>query len=455
VQDLRLSAYSAFSPLLSLDADGPKRVVMSTRSGIRILVSDEVARELHRQSPNIAQFNPKLRHDLVHAKILVPSNENELNVVLQENKQAQVDDRSLFLVVQATASCQLGCDYCGQLHTKRRLARTHADEIARRLEARLSSRRWENVRVGWFGAEPLNALAETFSLGTQLQTVAADHGVGFEGIIVTNGLKLSIEAAHILEKLNVNSIEVTLDGSREFHDARRGTKGGQPTYERIIKNLIAVRRTFGKRFRIIVRCNVDRRNQKGVILLINDLASRGGSDFIDHLYFAPIHNWGNTAEDDSLTLEEFSSLEIECFARTTSAGWQPSLIPGRVTIPCMVFKDGAELYDANGNIFNCTEVSYVPSYNVPLPNGWIGNRYATGHLARQDTPPARPFENFFERVQANEVPCAKCSILPICGGKCAKQWESGVAPCPPEKLNMPQRLALEQVVARASQITIS
>lgn len=451
---LKLSAYTVFSPELELDGRSV-RVAMSTRMGERLIIGSDTASQILANSECIRGISEDELSLLQKFGIIVTSNEDELSLVLQENAEARAKELKLFLVIQPTATCQLGCDYCGQLHSKKRLAQPHFTAIEDRLRTHLAAKKWDSLEIGWFGSEPLNAVEEMTSLGGRLQAIAADYDVPFSGLIVTNGVRLTLDAARRLDMLNVQRVEVTLDGGPEYHDARRSTKAGRTTYERIVKNLEAMRAEFGSRFEVVVRCNVDRRNKDGVAPLIEDLRRRGGPDLIDHVYFAPIHNWGNAAESEALSLAEFASLELEWFVRLYQAGWSPRLIPGRVTTPCMVFMEGAELYDAYGNVFNCTEVSYVPAYEIETADQGRMNRYAVGHLSKPTTNRPRPFSNFFELVKNGNVPCAACHLLPACGGKCAKQWEEGTPPCPPEKVNLPQRLALDTLIARSARLALA
>jgi uncharacterized protein len=273
-------------------------------------------------------------------------------------------------------------------------------------------------------------------LSPALIAIAADHGANYSSTIVTNGLRLTPVIALELETVHrVRAADVTLDGPQAVHDVRRHTKNGQPSFARILENLVAVSQMPGVTMQLSVRCNVDRHNADSVNDLIDLLRARGLHKRIS-LYFAPVYSWGNDADSDALAPHDFGDREIEWFARMHNQGFELDLLPRRRRIACLAVRRDGELTDALGNLFTCTEVSYVPTYGER-------NRFAVGTVDRGDVVSDPPFRRFNEEIASGEHPqCAQCRMLPVCGGSCPKQWSEGNLPCPPAKANMAERLAL-------------
>ena len=46
------------------------------------------------------------------------------------------------------------------------------------------------------------------------------------------------------------------------------------------------------------------------------------------------------------------------------------------------------------------------------------------------------------RVEAGQAQCARCPLLPVCGGSCPKLWQEGHLPCPSLRFNWNERLDL-------------
>jgi uncharacterized protein len=158
-------------------------------------------------------------------------------------------------------------------------------------------------------------------------------------------------------------------------------------------------------------------------------------------YTSPVYAWGNNAHETALSKEEYAQLETEWLAQQLRLGFNVGLIPPRRRIVCMSVHKEAEVLDAYGTTYNCTEVPYVPAYgqpniyeiNVPVSSIKI-------HSPPKDMP-ASKLNTFNDQILAGEQQqCAKCAMLPVCGGQCPKSWVEKLEPCPSAKLNIRDRL---------------
>ena len=414
------------------------RALFSTRSGARLVVSDRTWVAL--QTNPAANVGLALRAALIASKILVPE-KDEFAEVLAENKQFQTSDQTLYQVIQPTAACQLGCDYCGQAHSPRTLSDAHLKDILERVEQKLVTGRFRELSIGWFGGEPLLAQDVMRRASTQLRDLANRLNVEYSAKIVTNGVRLDEAAqAELHEVHRIRYVEVTIDGDEAAHDARRHWKRTeQGSFATILRNVAALLRRPSPRPDVGIRCNVDARNVEAVVPLMRTLAAAGLHQFLKRFYVASVYSWGNGASRLALPPLEFASWEIVWFAEMARLGFPLELIPQRVHETCMVFKPEAELVDAFGTRFNCSEVSYVPSYTVAGEN--IYALRTDGGSTR-----ATELSTFYDRVEEGAYPCRECPMLPVCGGACPKAWLEGEVPCPPAKHNIGQRLILEYVL---------
>ncbi|MGC1719651.1 MAG: radical SAM protein [Isosphaeraceae bacterium] len=367
----------------------------------------------------------------------------------------------LYLVIQPAAGCQLGCPYCGQRHTSARLCPEHQDLVIERVTNRLRTGRFRRLEVGWFGAEPLVGLPEIRSLAPRLMALATEHGCQYISNITTNGLALRKEVAtELVKNLGVSDFEITLDGTAEYHDLRRYTKGGSPTFELIFANTVALARREDLEVKVSIRCNVDRQNRDGVFPLLERLALEGLQTKVT-FYAAPIYDWGNTAGMRSSPVEEYAAWEANLMVEMVRLGFKPGLLPRPRPITCMVFKPEAELVDPSGNLFNCTEVSLVPAYSRSVSQGnplrVINNNYRheptnvyqIGDLNGAVYPEGRrKLGGFLDDVRSGKYLCHTCPMLPVCGGSCPKLWLEGQVPFPSAKFNIEQRMLLAYALTR-------
>jgi uncharacterized protein len=436
--DLKLSRFHVASPPV---LRGRFHVLYSTRSLQSQLVSVDVYASL--VAGRFDRLDAATRTALAASQILVPQQEDELTAVVGENRAAIATDQTLFYAIAPSADCQLGCDYCGQAHTKAKMAQQQRTDALARLYAKLDrDPHYRRVQVGWFGAEPLTGLHSIVALSAELVQETGRRGLAYDAKIVTNGLALTPDVFFQLrDACAVTDFEVTLDGTERFHDARRYTKKGHASYRLIVRNLEAI--VADPRFaaggaELIVRCNVDARNHAGAEELVEELAARG---LLPHVkfYTSPIHSWGNTAHHGALDHRTYAAFEIDILRRLMDKGARVRLVPSaRKKIVCMSLKRDAELVDAYGDVYNCSEVSQVAAYaEVKM--------YKLDRLGSTGAPlvDQRPFSDWNDGILQHETPCGQCSILPICGGSCPKLWREGISPCPAMKENFGARLVLQ------------
>jgi uncharacterized protein len=438
---LKYSRYVVASDTLNVERSGfLGRVIFSTRSGEMLSVSQQVWDLV--ESGRLDDLTDETRQLLVAANILVPEDEDELKAVVSDNFAAIEENDVLYQVVQPSAWCQLDCSYCGQEHAVKRLSEANEDAFLKRIRARLGSGKYHHLKIGWFGAEPLAGLSVIRTLTPRAQLLAKEFGCSYSAKIVTNGLALTPRLANeLFHKHGIGEAEITLDGLAQQHDQLRFTKTGKGSFDRIFFNLKAVATTT--EMRLVVRCNVGIENVGGVVPLIEKLAEEGLASLLS-FYTSPIYAWGNDADKAALSKEEYAHLEMEWLALQFRLGFPVGLVPPRRKIVCMSVQKDAEVLDAYGASFNCTEVPYVPAYGTP-------NTYEIGALD-SDTKtiriypllkasPASKLSTFNDQIISGEQQaCAQCAMLPVCGGQCPKAWHEQQEPCPSAKINMKNRL---------------
>src|SRR5215831_18397284 len=273
---LKLSRYALVSDsFCEPGRNTPLRVLFSTRSGARLVVSDRTWLAL--QANSAADVGLALRDALIASKILVPDTEDEFAEVLAENKRVQTDDHTLYQVIQPTAACQLGCDYCGQAHSPKTLSDAHLKDILERVEQKLATGRFRELSIGWFGGEPLLAQDVMRRASAQLRDLAHRLNVEYSAKIVTNGVRLDEAAQTELHEVHrIRYVEVTLDGDEAAHDARRHWKRTeQGSFATILRNVSTLLKRPPPRPEVGIRCNVDARNVESVVPLMRTLAEAG------------------------------------------------------------------------------------------------------------------------------------------------------------------------------------
>jgi len=439
---LKKSFYSIFVE----EPKSEQYIAYSTRSGKLIEISQEIFAAI--ENDNLSILDNKTKFSLMEAEVLVPEFENELKTITDQNKAFIEDNETLYIVIQPSANCQMGCDYCGQVHEKKSLSDLNNDLILKRVKTKLenANNKFKYLQIGWFGSEPLMGLKDMRFLTGEFKKMASEKGLIYQSSIVTNGLSLKKDIfIELAKEHNITGIEITLDGLAEDHDKRRFLKSRKgKTFDIIIKNLTDIfslpnYKDYG--VALSIRSNVDIHNPESVEPLIDFLHEKDFLSKVSNFYIAPIHSWGNEAHLISMEKADFADKEIDWFLYLIDKGITPKLLYDRKHEVCMIVDKDAELYDANGGVFNCTEVSYVPKYE--------GSEYDLGKLEDEVLDyPNKPLANWNDIVMNKEYPCGTCPVLPVCGGSCPKTWTEGIYSCPPIKHNIEDRIMLSYLLTK-------
>lgn len=177
------------------------------------------------------------------------------------------DEVQLFFV--PWYACNFGCSYCYQAE----YPAAHAVPSPEVLDAFFAyvDRAFAGRRkyVTLFGGEPLlpGEAARGFLEGF-VDRVAAR---GLDLAVVTNGYHL-VQALPVLQRAGVREVQVTLDGPREVHDARRPLHGGGTTFDAVVAGIDA---TLAAGLPVNLRMVVDRRNLEDLPALARFAIDRG------------------------------------------------------------------------------------------------------------------------------------------------------------------------------------
>lgn len=420
------------------------QIVYSTRTTSKVLLNIEVVSNIRNNNFDLVSSETFLQ--LINLKIIVDKNENELKNIVLNNNIAIDNNDELYYVIQPSADCQLGCNYCGQIHTKKSINNTLYDKICDRITGKLDkSNNYKKLKLGWFGGEPLMGLTKIKQLTPKLKEIANQYNCSYSASMTTNGLSLKKNIFFDLSRnYDVKEFDITLDGSKESHDNRRHTKTGEKTFDIILNNISDILNDIDYKSsdaKIIIRSNIDKRNKESIFELIDILEEKDILKKIHAFYIAPIHSWGNDAHLMSLSKEEYAKLEMDFYIKLLEKGKAfSSLLPNSLKqIVCLAVQKDGELIDSSGDIYNCTEISQVPEYEKDV------NIYKIDNLNNTNEPflKERPLSNWNNDVLEGKFPCSTCSILPICGGACPKLWYENISPCPILKYNIKDRLIFD------------
>lgn len=364
-----------------------------------------------------------MAEELEAAGLIVSSDIDELDLVRKGLDCAKRDPSRATVTVLTTLDCNFSCPYCfqersrGLMETRvQNLVIQHLSEVVAQLRPKEGHEEPPELGLCFTGGEPLLAPAAIRRIALAARELCEACGARLRTSMITNGYLLNPEMASLLEALSPSwNIQVTLDGPRETHDARRFLRGGGATYDRIVKNVLALNPDV---FTVKLRVNVDKTNAG---------AAREAFSWADKLvnvvpYVAPV------------TIEETQSAEIKCtcyppsewesfYQHMRSRGLVSTTIEGmlRRGSVCSALHGLSCCIDPEGYLYKCFDK--------------CGQReWAYAKLG--DPRAANPIRSqmFLDRNAACEQECRDCKYLPQCLGGCPLAWlERKVHYCAPAK----------------------
>lgn len=166
------------------------------------------------------------------------------------------DTSNLGLAVAPTTACNFICPYCYEGDTKEKTYMSEQTE--QNLLSFIREHKRTNVlNLTWYGGEPLmgfNSIQRILEGIKQIKHIR----LGLHNM-PTNGYLLDEEVSRFFSKNPMNSIQITLDGAKEYHDKMRMLPGNKPTFDTIIGNIDTFIK-FNPETNIFIRMNLTKEN---------------------------------------------------------------------------------------------------------------------------------------------------------------------------------------------------
>jgi len=373
-------------------------------------------RGLHRVTPSVVtaldelgRGNPDWDIDLSDAILAeLTSSGYVIDEAMDEDEeiarqvQEQKDDvSSISLTIAPTMKCNFGCPYCyeGQDKDERPMDDDTINALVR-FAAGLYRDDCRELRVTWFGGEPLLGLPQMESLTHKLlREVVEPHGLAYHASIITNGYGLTRKVAERLRGMQVSFTQITLDGMAVDHDRRRFLRiGRKPTFHQIVDNI----KESCDVLNIAVRVNLDKTNQESFLPLVEFLRNEGIHPL--HVYPSPMRDHGDQKMDSAYcSLDEFVAVKNVLADEEASLAEDFFPYPIARRMWCGAQHDMAWVIAANGDLHKCWDTINNPSQAVG--SVWEGTDSSKLDFWKHWGPFSQP-------------KCEGCKLLPLCMAGC-------------------------------------
>lgn len=319
------------------------------------------------------------------------------------------------------AKCNLDCKYCFYLEKEGLYPRGSHRMTDAVLEAYVRQQiaaqpRGAEVLFAWQGGEPTLMGLDFFEKAVALQK---RHGAGrrIANTLQTNGVLLD-EAWGAFLRRERFLVGLSIDGPRELHDLYRVDKGGQPTFDKVMRGLEVLKRHAVDFNTLTVVHRESARRPLDVYAFLKDIGST-------HLQFIPlVERVGETesASDASVLAEDYGAF--------LSAIWDHWIRRdvGRIFVQIFdvmlgiwlghpsslcLFREtcgDAVALEHNGDLYSCDH--------------FVTPRHRIGNLLSQslDSMVRGADQRRFGQAKASGLPryCRDCEVRFACHGECPK-----------------------------------
>lgn len=341
------------------------------------------------------------------------SEKNERQELFDALKEEQErGSKILEITIVPTYFCNMKCKYCFQQERKDILDNDKADSIINTIIQVLGVKKYEQLKVSWFGGEPLLAIDIIEYISNSLIRYCDEYEIKYLCDFVTNGTLISDDIINRLVNMHTYAVQITLDGLN--HDSTRIMKDGSCSYELIKNNILAI----SKKIPTAIRSNVSADNRNSICGMMDDImnSTNCDSDNIQNIYFSfyPITDFSKESKvadfDGYCGKNEFNEFLIPLIDKASE--YVPleqicNLTLQASVMPCSVLYRDYFCIDVYGDVYKC-------SLAMSQKRFVIGNIFQSKiNDILSDTPKHREWTDFVW-----DEDCAECPLLPMCHSGC-------------------------------------
>ncbi|MCK5036224.1 MAG: radical SAM protein [Candidatus Sabulitectum sp.] len=291
-----------------------------------------------------------------------------------------------------TRRCNFRCGYCFE-HDTLEGGDSITDKVLDQVVKNAEESTAKFFSLTLYGGEPLLEYEKCLVVAKRCKEVVEKRGAKFGCGLISNGYLLTPERARALKESGVTHIQITIDGSKETHNANRPLANGAGTYDKIISNIKECAGIVELHIRMNVkRADMDEINElrelvsslplTDIHIAAVDLSCQG-----DHEFYSNVkEELADVLPVEQTTLKNLHSTIGGCGANSLKPG---VVLPNGKLVRCW---EHLEDYESSCSIFDNPLNDDIVTFSK-----WVGwDPYMPGSQ------------------------CYECRYLPGCGGGCPR-----------------------------------
>ena len=327
-------------------------------------------------------------------------------LLVRRHLQQYSSGETLGLTIAPTIFCNLSCSYCFESPQNTKMDETVITQIVEFVKKRISTG-LKNLFIGFYGGEPLLCLDIIEELSRQLIELCDQEDVKYKAHIITNGTLFTRAAAEKLKSLKVTGAQITIDGNRDMHDARRPYRNGKGSFDRIFGNIIDTAGIIP----IDLRVNIDRQNVDTCLDFFKNMQSdvrleahfKNNDIRVHYGYVRKFTSSCRCSDEECLKPGEFWLEELKLHRYLYEKGMAYTPYPSTRS-GCVATTINGYVVGPEGELYKC----------------WnhIGeSEMVVGHIGKDIRIDTLYISYLTESFETDEN-CKECKVLPVCMGGC-------------------------------------
>lgn len=366
-----------------------------------------------------ASFEEAILDMLVRNGFLLEENRDELDEIRELYWKSR-GDTPMVMTLTTTMDCNLGCYYCYESRSKKKLEFSDIEPILDYIDKKIRSTGKKSLHIDWYGGEPLLNMTFLHEASIKIQEYCKKNKIIYHSSIISNGTLWPSDLSGFIRDHKIRQVQISFDGLKDNHNSRR--KYRKSYLEESENN------SFDKTFELVenllnyvqvdLRFNIDWKNKDDIFKFLETIIDEKWFQKKFPAVFQPARlasysEKSSFMEKVQLGQDEYDSIRKKVSQRLLNIGKSeesetPDGFPFPKTYVCAALANDSVVVGADRLLYRC-------GLQVGETNRAVGSLENNQNKIYTDS-------DWWSNFDPTVLPsCSKCSFLPVCFSGCPKK----------------------------------